>query len=68
MNIKTSQDFGELIKKKRKSLNFTQKDLAMTAGTGIRFIVELENGKPTCHINKALRVAQVLGIKISSVD
>jgi hypothetical protein len=42
----------------------------MTAGTGLRFIIDLEKGKPTCHIEKVLSVVQALGIKIdlSGVD
>ena len=36
----------------------------MTAGTGLRFIIDLERGKPTCHFGKALKVLSTLGIKI----
>jgi len=42
----------------------TQKDLALTAGTGYRFISELENGKPTCELEKVLRVLHTLGLKV----
>ena len=38
--------------------------LAMTCGTGLRFIVDLEKGKPTCHIGKTLQVLQALGLSI----
>ena len=41
----------------------TQKDLAMTCGTGLRFIIDLEKGKPTCQIGKTLQVLQALGLK-----
>lgn len=36
----------------------------MTCGTGLRFIVDLEKGKPTCQIGKVLQVLQALGMKI----
>jgi HTH-type transcriptional regulator/antitoxin HipB len=55
---------GELIRDTRRSLDVTQKDLALTSGTGLRFIIDLEKGKETCEIGKALRVLQTLGIKM----
>ncbi len=61
----TAADFGETIRKARRSLGVTQKDLALTSGTGLRFVIDLEKGKETCQIGKALRVLQTLGIKIN---
>ena len=55
---------GEVVKKTRKSMGVTQKDLALTSGTGLRFIIELERGKPTCELEKVLTVLQTLGIRI----
>lgn len=60
----TTQDIGNLIKRTRKTLKLTQKDLALTSGTGLRFIIELEKGKPTCQLEKALTVLNTLGIKL----
>jgi y4mF family transcriptional regulator len=60
----TPKQIGELIKNARKSLGVTQKDLALTSGTGLRFIIELEQGKPTCQIGKVLTVLHTLGITI----
>jgi hypothetical protein len=39
--------------------------LALTSGTGLRFVIELEKGKLTCEIGKALTVVQTLGIRIT---
>ena len=64
MNISSSQELGLAIRRKRRSLHVTQKDLAMTVGTGLRFIIDLENGKPTCHLEKALAVVLALGVNI----
>jgi y4mF family transcriptional regulator len=61
----TSQHIGSLIKATRKSLGVTQKDLALTSGTGLRFIIDLEKGKETCEIGKALTILQTLGIKLT---
>jgi HTH-type transcriptional regulator/antitoxin HipB len=60
----TPQQIGQLVKKARKTLGVTQKDLALTSGTGLRFIVELEQGKPTCQIGKVLTVLHTLGITV----
>ena len=61
----TPQQIGSLIKATRKSLGVTQKDLALTSGTGLRFIIDLEKGKETCEIGKALTILQTLGIKLT---
>ncbi len=60
----TPAQIGEMIRDARRSLDVTQKDLALTSGTGLRFIIDLEKGKETCEIGKALRVLQTLGIKM----
>ena len=61
----TSQQIGQTIRDTRKKLGVTQKDLALTSGTGLRFVIDLEKGKETCEIGKALRVLQTLGIKLT---
>ena len=60
----TPEKIGILIRETRKKLGVTQKDLALTSGTGLRFIIDLERGKPTCQIGKMLTVLQTLGIKL----
>ncbi len=64
MNIITSKQLGSIIRKTRKGMNVTQKDLALTCGTGLRFIIDLEKGKPTCQIGKILQVLQALGLDV----
>lgn len=61
----TSKEIGKTIKSARKKLGATQRDLALTSGTGLRFIIELERGKPTCQLEKALTVIRTLGLKIT---
>lgn len=61
----TAKNIGNLIKRTRKNLGITQKDLALTSGTGLRFIIELERGKPTCQLDKAMTVLHTLGIKLT---
>ena len=58
-------DIGKVVRQTRKSLGATQKHLALTSGTGLRFIIELESGKETCQIGKVLTVLHTLGIKLA---
>jgi HTH-type transcriptional regulator / antitoxin HipB len=56
---------GKLIRDTRNRLGVTQRNLALTSGTGLRFVIDLEKGKETCEIGKALTVLQTLGIKMT---
>lgn len=64
MKIQDSKSFALVVKAYRKDQNLTQEITANYSNVGIRFIVDLEKGKPTCELDKALRVAKVLGIKL----
>lgn len=61
----TPQDIGKLVRSTRKGLGVTQKTVALTSGTGLRFVIDLEKGKETCEIGKALTVLQTLGIRLT---
>jgi y4mF family transcriptional regulator len=63
--IRNSRDLGLVIRQERKSIGVTQKQLAMTAGVGLRFLIELERGKPTAQMEGVFKVLQALGIEIS---
>ncbi|MDX6461003.1 MAG: hypothetical protein QOE55_4700 [Acidobacteriaceae bacterium] len=61
----TPLEIGAMIRDTRKRLGVTQKDLALTAGTGLRFVIDLEKGKETCELGKSLRLLQTLGITLT---
>lgn len=61
----TPKEIGQAVHHTRKRMHVTQADLALTSGTGLRFIVELEKGKPSCQIGKVLTVLQTLGIEVA---
>ena len=63
----TPETIGELVKNTRKTMGVTQKDLAMTSGTGLRFIIDMEKGKATCQLGKVLTVLHTLGIKVEFI-
>ena len=60
----TIEVIGKAIREARKAQGITQGELALKANTATRFISELENGKATCEIGKALQVMASLGIHI----
>lgn len=57
-------DLADFIKKHRKAIGMTQVDLAGASGLGVRFIGDLERGKPTCEIGKTLQVLTMLGVEL----
>lgn len=59
--ITSSQALGQAIRSARKHLELTQPQLALTAGVGVRFVVELEAGKPTVRLDAVMRVIASLG-------
>ncbi len=52
---------GALIRSERKALGLRQHELAAASGVGLRFLVELERGKPTVQLGKVLDVLTALG-------
>ena len=48
----------------RKIQNFTQVQLTKLSNVGTRFLSDLENDKPTCEIDKVIKVLANLGIKL----
>lgn len=60
----TSIEIGNIVRTARKSAGLRQDELAGAAGVGIRFIVDLEAGKPTAQIGKTLQVLQALGCSL----
>ena len=51
----------KFIKMKRKELNLSQKDLAEKSGVGLRFIRDMEQGKPTLRLDKVNQVLSLFG-------
>ena len=59
--IDTPIALGLAVHGARKQLGLTQPQLALAAGVGVRFVVELEAGKPTVRLEKVLSVLHALG-------
>ncbi|MDR1859253.1 MAG: helix-turn-helix domain-containing protein [Treponema sp.] len=68
MKIDNAEAFGRVVREYRKRQKITQSQLAAVANTGLRFISDLENGKPTVQLGKALKAAYMLGISLEVPD
>jgi HTH-type transcriptional regulator / antitoxin HipB len=64
--IDSPKTLGPLIRARRKELGLNQTELADVAGTTLRFVSELERGKPTAQLDGVLRVLAALGIKLEA--
>ena len=60
-NLKNITDIGKRIKEIRKGQHVSQMTLAGLAGTGARYISELERGKETARIRELLKLLDALG-------
>ncbi len=58
-----AKHFGALVRERRESMKMRQDDLALATGVGRRFILELEAGKPSCQLGRALVVAAAVGLR-----
>lgn len=65
IDIHTPQQLGQAVRQARKALQLTQAQLALAAGVGVRFVLELEAGKPTIRLEHTLRVLDALGLNLS---
>ena len=61
----TPKQVGKTIRDARRNLHLRQDELAGAANVGVRFIVDLEAGKPTAQLGKALAVMDALGCKLT---
>ncbi|MBE5913606.1 MAG: helix-turn-helix transcriptional regulator [Pseudobutyrivibrio ruminis] len=64
MKVTDSNSFGVAIKNKRKKLGYTQKYISEFTGISTSFLSDLENGKKTIELDKALRIANLLGLDV----
>jgi y4mF family transcriptional regulator len=68
IEIVTPDQLGQALRAARKARGLRLEDLALAAGVGVRFLSELERGKPTARLAETLRVAAALGVRLSLED
>ena len=64
MKISDMDSFGQEIRKRRKDLGYTQAYVSECTGLSASFLSNLENGKETVEMGKALRLVQLLGMDL----
>ncbi len=64
--IDNATQFGAAVASARKALGLTQRELALAINSGERFIVDLEAGKPTAQLGKALAAAKAVGLRLTA--
>ena len=65
MIINSAVDFGKSLRKRRKELGYTQRYISDFTGFSVSFISDLENGKSTAELGKAIYLANMLGLDIA---
>lgn len=65
MIINSAADFGSSLKKRRKELGYTQRYISEFTGFSISFISDIENGKSTAELGKAIYLANMLGLDVA---
>ena len=55
---------AEFVKSERKKAGLTQEEFALRSGVGLRFILELEQGKETCRMDKVNQVLSMFDFQL----
>jgi HTH-type transcriptional regulator/antitoxin HipB len=67
MNAETDASaIGRALRDRRRELGLTQEELADLAAVSVRFLGDLERGKPTVRFDRLLAVARTLGLTITA--
>lgn len=62
--LRSTKEIGVFVRQERKAQGISQEQLAGVAGTGTRFVSELEHGKETIQADKMIKVVEALGYGI----
>lgn len=70
MSWKTTDavSFGRALRERRKKLHYTQAFLSDFSGFSVSFISDLERGKATAELGKALFLASLLGLDLTLAE
>ena len=62
MIINSPVEFGAAVRNRRKQLHYTQAYVSEVTGLSVSFLSDLERGKETSELGKALLIANLLGL------
>lgn len=68
IDLKGADQFGEAIRLFRKRRGLTQQQVANRAGCSLMFVSNLERGKATAELGKALAILDVLEVELTFSD
>jgi len=66
--LRTAVEIGKLVRETRKAQGISQEQLAGVANTGVRFVSDLENGKPSIQVDKMIQVLEALGLGLYAMN
>lgn len=64
VGIQSVVDVGYQIWLRRRAMGVTQVQAAALCGVGVRFLSDLENGKPTIEMGRVIKVLSKLGLML----
>ncbi len=64
LKVNNAKELGAIVRQRRKEAGLTLKEAAGLAGVGIRFLSELERGKPTLQLGLVIEVLQLFGLEL----
>ena len=64
-NIERMVTLSETVKALRKQYGLTQEDLSLKAGVGLRFVRDLEQGKPTLRLDKVNQLLDIFNYEMT---
>ena len=60
--IKSTVDLASIVRETRKKQGISQTVLAQLSNVGVRFVFDVENGKPTVQFDKVLSILRTMGV------
>jgi len=60
-----SENLAQFLKERRTRASLTQAQLAAKAGVGLRFVRDIERGKPTLRLDKVNQVLWLFGHELA---
>lgn len=67
MKVNDTRSFGDALRKRRKELGYTQAYMSELTGFSVSFISDLENGKATAELGRAIFYANMLALDICAM-
>ena len=64
LEVRKMEDVAEIVRRTRKAQKISQTVLAQASNVGLRFVGDIERGKPTIQFDKLMAVLTSLGIAV----